>query len=140
MVCPGGDFRDQEQKATEILRKLKEKWGLTWPEMAKFLPWPDTTLSVYASRGKYRPRMPQEMIGVLLQLEDAPSPEMDLPSGGMVVALKDGVVNVMELELRTCRFCGRLFAPGHPQQQYCDTYSGECGKAMRRWRYKEREG
>lgn len=138
MVWPDGKISGQQEKARETLRKTKEKWGLTWPEMAKFLPYPETTLRVYASRGKYVPVMPQEMIDILLQLEGAPSPEMDLPSGGMAVALLGGKVDLIKLELRTCRYCGRLFAPKHPQQQYCDTYTGECGLAMRRRRYKEK--
>lgn len=138
MVFPNDGVSGQAEKAREILRETKKKWGLTWPEMAKFLPYPETTLRVYASRGKYVPPMPQEMIDILLQLEGAPSPDMDLPSGGMAVAILAGKVGLIELELRTCRYCGNLFAPRHPQQEYCTGYTGDCGLAMRRKRYKER--
>ena len=138
MVCPDEPKVDHQEKARDTLRNLKKKWGFTWPQMARFLPYPASTLRVYASRGKHVPAtVPDELIGILLQLEDAPSPVLDLPSGSMVVALHKGKVYLIELELRTCRFCGKPFAPEHPQQQYCDTYTGRCGLAMRRKRYKE---
>lgn len=137
VVCPGESKAGHQEKAREILRKLKEKWGLTWPQMARFIPYPESTLRVYASRGKFVPVMPQEMIDILLQFEGAKSPELDLLSGNAAVVIHHGKVCLVELELRTCRFCGKPFAPEHPQQEYCDTYAGDCGLAMRRKRYRE---
>jgi hypothetical protein len=137
VVCPDESKADHQVKAKEILVELKERWGLTWPQISKFIPYPATSLRAYASDGEYTPAMPQALIDILLQLEDAPGPELDLPSGSLAVAIVNGKVHLIQLELRTCRFCGKPFAPEHPQQEYCDTYAGECGLAMRRKRYRE---
>jgi len=130
-------FSPINQKAREILKNTKERWGITWPEMGRFLNWSPSSLKVYISNGRVKVPMPQPLIDIVLQLEGMPNPILDKGhSSDMAVVLKEGRVYLLNLELRTCRYCGRPFAPGHPQQEYCDTYSGKCGLAMRRKRRK----
>lgn len=137
LVFPNDGFSGQQEKAREMLRKLKEMWGVTWPEMGKFLGYPASTLRVYASNANLT--IPTNLIGILLQLENAPgpSPDLDLRNSSVAIVVVNNKVYTIPVELRTCRFCGKPFAPEHPQQEYCDTYSGDCGLAMRRQRYKE---
>jgi hypothetical protein len=131
----GSDILLRDQKAKEILRNIKNRWGVTWPEMGKFLNWQPSSLRVYASRGKYSPQMPYDLIDIILQLEHAPNPILDKGhSSDIALVIRNGNVHLLKLNLRTCLYCGKPFSPQHPQQLYCDTYSGKCGLAMRRKR------
>jgi len=108
--------------------------------MAQFIPYPETTLSVYASLGDKVPPMPQRLISMLLGMADAPRPELDTTlSGDRAVTIYKDEAHLIDPDIRVCRYCGRVFAARHPQQQYCTGYRGECGLAMRRKRRKERD-
>lgn len=133
---------DNRLKAAEKLRKLKDLWDVSWKDLAEILGGVSVkSLSVYASQGNSG-LMPDSLTEIILDLDETVNPILKSgPSSDVAIVLTEGKwVMIDSPILRQCAFCHRYFIPTHPQQAYCDTYTGDCGLAMRRERRRLRKG
>lgn len=138
----GPSIQERQLKAREILRSKKKELGISWAHFALVLgrQWPPSSLRVYAANSDFSPPLPDDLVDLLLDLDNVLCPLLDIaPQPDMALALVRGRWRIIPLpDFRECLYCGKLFVPHHPQQQYCDGYRGECGKAKRRERYGKR--
>jgi hypothetical protein len=128
--------------AAETLKIRKKQLGCTWDGIAEIFGNLSSSGAIrgYVSAPRFMPlwfaSLVHELDCVMWTLANDP------PSGDAAIVLSRGTLMRIELPSRTrnCSWCGKVFVPGHPQQMYCTGYSGQCGLAMRRLRYKERNG
>jgi hypothetical protein len=133
---------EKQQKAQEILRRKKQEWGLSWSQMGQVLGVLRLgSIKAYASDHRL---IPQWAIDALFALDSMPNPELDKPepkkhSGTLILIFYEDRWHTFSIgEIRICPNCKNAFIPSHPQQVYCDTYTGPCGLEMRRKRYAEK--
>jgi len=137
--------KETQDKARNILKRLKKSWGITWAEMGEVFGFNWKSLSVFAStvNDGREPEIPTWLAEAIIDLEDAECPSDPRaefrPPNTRAVLLDFGKAHIIPVpNIGYCRVCRKPFIEHGFGQRYCTGRRGECGLSARRKREQKR--